>query len=207
MLHNTRLERLASYKHTKVLVQWNSTFFWFSLIIEGTTEKVLQFIMPLRSIYNQSIGVIEQILFFRALQKGSNNKGSINGHYFCHKNIFLVTFLELPPISLCQFYTKMCCSIHKLRRRRSVVNATPGGQTWKRERKRFDRNNRLEDGNFCGGRQPLVERLRGQPAGSQNRQRQTNFAIPDQSPGKCSTPQLKYRVVMMRHLMGNVTRK
>ncbi len=41
-----------------------------------------------------------------------------------------------------------------------------------------------------------MERLRGQPAGSQDRQRETNFAIPDQSPGKCSTPQLKYRVIM-----------
>jgi hypothetical protein len=37
---------------------------YFSLIIEGTTEKVLQFIMPLRSIYNQNLGFIEQILYF-----------------------------------------------------------------------------------------------------------------------------------------------
>ncbi len=36
--------------------QWNSTFFiTFSLIIEGTTEKVLQFIMPLKSICNQNL--------------------------------------------------------------------------------------------------------------------------------------------------------
>jgi hypothetical protein len=80
--------------------KWNSTFFDFSLIIEGTTEKVLQFIMSLRSIYNQTIGFIEQILYFWALQEGSNNKGSINWHYFCHENIFLVTFLELPPYRL-----------------------------------------------------------------------------------------------------------
>ncbi len=32
--------------------QWSSMFFAFSLIIEGTTEKVLQFLMPLKSIYN-----------------------------------------------------------------------------------------------------------------------------------------------------------
>jgi hypothetical protein len=33
--------------------------FAFSLIIEGTTEKVLQFIMPLKSIYNKNFGIIE----------------------------------------------------------------------------------------------------------------------------------------------------
>jgi len=31
----------------------SNAFFAFSLIIEGTTEKVLQFILPLKSIYNQ----------------------------------------------------------------------------------------------------------------------------------------------------------
>jgi len=91
--------------------QWNSTFFDFSLIIEGATENVLQFMMPLRSMHNPNIGFIKQILYFRALQKGSNNKGSIYWHYFCHENIFTVTFLELPPIILCQYYTKMRCSI------------------------------------------------------------------------------------------------
>ncbi len=44
--------------------QWNSTFFDFSFIIKGTSETVLQFIMPLRSIYNQNIGFIEQIWYF-----------------------------------------------------------------------------------------------------------------------------------------------
>ncbi len=40
--------------------QWNSTFFAFLIIVEGTTEKVLQFIMPLKSIYNKNLGFIEQ---------------------------------------------------------------------------------------------------------------------------------------------------
>ncbi len=71
-------------------------FLLFSLIKEGTTEKVLQFIMPLRSIYNQNLGFIEQNCIFEHLQRGSNNKESINSHYFCHENIFLVTFSELP---------------------------------------------------------------------------------------------------------------
>jgi hypothetical protein len=38
-------------KYFTTLPEWNSTFFAFSLIVEGTTEKVLQFIMPLKSIY------------------------------------------------------------------------------------------------------------------------------------------------------------
>ncbi len=35
-------------------------FFAFSLIIEGTTEKVLKFLMPLELIYNRNFGFIEQ---------------------------------------------------------------------------------------------------------------------------------------------------
>ncbi len=38
--------------------------FAFSFIIEGTTEKVLQFMMPLKSIYNRNFGFIEQIMYF-----------------------------------------------------------------------------------------------------------------------------------------------
>ncbi len=39
-------------------------FFAFSIFIEGTTEKVLQFIMPVKSIYNKNLGFIEQKMFF-----------------------------------------------------------------------------------------------------------------------------------------------
>ncbi len=63
------------------ILQWNNTFFDFSVIIVGTREKVLKFTMPLRSIYNQNIGFIEQILHFGALQRGLNNEESINWHY------------------------------------------------------------------------------------------------------------------------------
>jgi len=35
-------------------------FFAFLLIKEGTTEKVLQSIMPLKSIYNKNLGFYEQ---------------------------------------------------------------------------------------------------------------------------------------------------
>ncbi len=44
---------------------WHSSngiahFFAFSLVIEGTTEKVLQFMMPVKLIYNKNHGFIEQ---------------------------------------------------------------------------------------------------------------------------------------------------
>ena len=39
-------------------------FLAFSLIIQGATEKVLQFIMPLQSIYNQDLCFIEQTMYF-----------------------------------------------------------------------------------------------------------------------------------------------
>jgi hypothetical protein len=39
-------------------------FLAFSWIIEATTEKVLQFTMPFKSIYSKNIGLIEQKMFF-----------------------------------------------------------------------------------------------------------------------------------------------
>jgi hypothetical protein len=44
--------------------KWNNTFFAFSLIIEGATEKVLQFTMPLKSKYNKQLGFAEQKMYF-----------------------------------------------------------------------------------------------------------------------------------------------
>jgi hypothetical protein len=46
------------------LLAMEQQFFAFSLIIEGTTEKLLQFIMPLQLIYNQNLGFIEQKIKF-----------------------------------------------------------------------------------------------------------------------------------------------
>ncbi len=44
---------LRTMPHKKCTgLEWNSAFFEVSLIIEGTTEKVLQFIMPLELIYS-----------------------------------------------------------------------------------------------------------------------------------------------------------
>jgi len=59
---------------TSILVQKNghfitsyngrAHFFSFSLIIEGTTEKELQFIMSLKSIYNKNLGLMEPKCIF-----------------------------------------------------------------------------------------------------------------------------------------------
>jgi hypothetical protein len=50
-------------------------FFAFPLIIEGTTEKVLQFLMPLVSMYNKNIGFNKQKCIF---EHNGDNKTSIN---------------------------------------------------------------------------------------------------------------------------------
>ena len=52
------------FRSKQVPFQWISMFFAFSIIIEGTTEKVLQFIMPLKSLYKQNLGLIEQKMYF-----------------------------------------------------------------------------------------------------------------------------------------------
>ncbi len=39
-------------------------FLAFSLIIEGASKKVLQFTTPLKSIYNENLGLIEQKCMF-----------------------------------------------------------------------------------------------------------------------------------------------
>jgi hypothetical protein len=54
----------ADKKLMIIRLKWNRAFFEFSLIIEGTTEKVLQFIMPLELIYSRNFGFIEQKMYF-----------------------------------------------------------------------------------------------------------------------------------------------
>ncbi len=48
------------------MVEINGTarFFAFSLIIEGTTEKVLQFTMPLKSINDKNLCFDQQKMYF-----------------------------------------------------------------------------------------------------------------------------------------------
>ncbi len=85
-------------------------FFALPLIMEGTTEKVLQSIMPLLTTCNNTLGFIEQKVYLWTQQRYSNKKKSINWHYFCHKKI-LMAFPELPPTGLCYYYTNLFCSI------------------------------------------------------------------------------------------------
>ncbi len=42
-------------------IQWNSMFFTFSFIIEGTSKKVLEFFMPLEPIYNKNFVLIKKM--------------------------------------------------------------------------------------------------------------------------------------------------
>ncbi len=63
-----------NYVLSKIMEQ---LVFAFALIIDGTTEKVLQFVMPLKSIYSQNLGFIEQMVNFCTPQRGSNKKNSI----------------------------------------------------------------------------------------------------------------------------------
>jgi hypothetical protein len=58
--------RAQSIKHGSLLqiIKMEQCVFAFSLIAESTTEKVLQFQMPLKSIYNKNLGFIEQKMYF-----------------------------------------------------------------------------------------------------------------------------------------------
>jgi hypothetical protein len=68
--------------------EWNSTFFAFSLIIECATEKVLQLIMPLKSIYNQNLGFIEQKLYFEYYREAQTMNNLLIDIIFAMKIFF-----------------------------------------------------------------------------------------------------------------------
>ncbi len=81
-------------------------FFAFSLIIEGTTEKALKFIVNLQ----QKLWFHWTKKYFWTLQRVSSNKNSINWHHFAMKKISVDLFRGV-PIWLCLYYTKIHCSI------------------------------------------------------------------------------------------------
>jgi hypothetical protein len=69
----------------------------FSLIIEGATEKVLQLIKPLKSIYNKSICFKEQkciLKHFRIVKTAFS---------MSLKKLVMFTFSVLPSLSLCLY--------------------------------------------------------------------------------------------------------
>ncbi len=80
--------------------EWNSTFSAFSLIIEGTTEKVLQLMLPLKSIYIINFGFIEHKMYFWTLQRVSSKKNSIYWHHFCHEKKISVDIFRAAPYML-----------------------------------------------------------------------------------------------------------
>ncbi len=84
--------------------------FTFSLIIEGTKENVFQFIMPIKSFITKTFVSQNKNVFLNTTERFKRQK-YLHWHYFCRENIFLMTCSELPPIGLCQYYTKMCSSI------------------------------------------------------------------------------------------------
>jgi hypothetical protein len=75
--------------------------FAFWLVIEGTTETVLQLLMQLKSIYNKNLGFVGQKLYFWTLQRGSNKKKLLIDILFCRDMFSPMTFSELPSIGVC----------------------------------------------------------------------------------------------------------
>ncbi len=98
----------AKYKH------WhNGTthFFTFSLIIDGATEKILPFTMPLKSVFNRNFVFIKQKCIYEHFLRVKTIKRYIKLYYFCHKTLVLFASSELPPIGSCLHYLKICSSI------------------------------------------------------------------------------------------------
>jgi hypothetical protein len=81
--------------------KWNSAVFEFSLIIEGTTEKVLQFIMPLASIYGRNFGFIWQNNVFLNTTKSLKQRKLYRLTLFLpRKKLSVDQISELPPVCL-----------------------------------------------------------------------------------------------------------
>ncbi len=85
-------------------------FLTFSLIIEGATEKVLQFIMPLKLMFIKNVGFNEQKCIFDTtdiLKKYFNN--------FTNTFIFKLFCLPFQSCPVKYFVLhKMCCSLKEL---------------------------------------------------------------------------------------------
>jgi hypothetical protein len=81
-----------------IMAKWNSKFFAFSLTIEGTTEKVLQFPMPLKSIYNKNLGFIEQKCIFEHNGEVQTIKNLLINIFWC--NFFSDDLFRAAPIVL-----------------------------------------------------------------------------------------------------------
>ncbi len=75
--------------------------FKLSLIIEGATEKVSQFTMLIKSIYNKNVLFLRtKMHFLSTLEKVQTINNLCNHNIFVLEFVFLFTFPELPSISL-----------------------------------------------------------------------------------------------------------
>ncbi len=63
-----------------------------SFIVEGTTEKVSHFIMPLKSIYNRNFCFNQQKYIFEHFGKVKTTKIYLKLHFYCHKNVSVNLF-------------------------------------------------------------------------------------------------------------------
>jgi len=73
--------------------------FAFSLIIEGTTEKVLQFIMPLESIYKKTLVSLNKKCIFEHYREFHARKPLLIGIILSIK--LSVDLFRASPICLC----------------------------------------------------------------------------------------------------------
>jgi hypothetical protein len=88
-----------------VMIERNSVIFTYSVIIEGATENLLQFKMPLKSIWDKTLVSLNKNVFSTARWLKPKNIFIIT--LFCNKTFVLFTFSELPPIGLYLYNTKI----------------------------------------------------------------------------------------------------
>jgi hypothetical protein len=81
------------------------TFYIMSLITEGSTEKALQFIMPLQSLYIKNVGFKYQ----KCRKVKTKIIFKIKLILFIQNVLFTIS--ELPSVSLFWYYIKLRCSI------------------------------------------------------------------------------------------------
>ncbi len=60
---------VCSWGSYNLPLQWNSAFLRWSFITEGTTEKVLQFKMPLKSIYIKTFVLLSKNVFLNTAER------------------------------------------------------------------------------------------------------------------------------------------
>jgi hypothetical protein len=80
----------------EVFREWNSTFFAFWSIIEGTTEKVLQFIMLLKLIYNRNFVSLNKKCIFWTLQRISARQTLLTDIIFDMEKKYVDLFRAAP---------------------------------------------------------------------------------------------------------------